>query len=126
MGAYFNREEYIMLGDYKSSPGRIFVGVFAAICVNIGFIGVFSVNEIQADPVHVDVVSLIFLFISDFVFEFAGWWGMPKVSLTSVCVCVCMCVCVCVWEGGWEWGAAILLWDLVLGKEISYCDAVWS
>ena len=84
---------------------------------------VFFVNEFQADPVHV-VVSLVFMFISNFFFfffffEFAGLWDMPEAPIYFCSVCVCA-------GGGGGEGVGDFLWDLVLGKEVSYCDAVWS
>ena len=65
-----------------NAPGRVIVGAFAAVRVYMGFPGVFLVNEIQADPLH--VVMLVFLFASYFGFEFAGGWDVSKVPLIPV------------------------------------------
>ena len=51
---------YIGHGDYECRFGSIFVRVFAAVRVYMGFFRVYFADKIQADPVH--VVSLFFFF----------------------------------------------------------------
>ena len=89
-------------GTTKAAPAVFFLGVFAAVCVNMGFILVFLINEIQADLFH--VVSLHFLLFTNFVFELTGWWDVSKVPFTSVmCVCVCVCGGGAILCGIWCW-----------------------
>ena len=68
-------------GTTNAAPAVCLSGSLLPVRVYMGFPGVFLVNEIQADPLH--VVMLVFLFASYFGFEFAGVWDVSKVSAYS-------------------------------------------